>query len=165
VQTDNLEYVGFWPRLGASIIDILLQLMITLALTFMFYGRLAASPPGQFFGGFADLVINYMLPAAIVIAFWVCLGATPGKMAMSAQIVDADSGERLTTGQSVIRYLGYIVSAVPFGVGFLWVAFDRKKQGWHDKMANSVVVRPRGQEPVRFAGPKGGDSGRIEPGL
>jgi uncharacterized RDD family membrane protein YckC len=162
VQTGNLEYVGFWPRLGASIIDILLQLVVTLPLTFIVYGRFFAAP-GQFFSGFADFVINYMLPATAVIAFWVYLGATPGKMAMSAQIVDADSGERLTPGQSVIRYLGYIVSAIPFGVGFLWVAFDRKKQGWHDKMANSVVVRPSGKEPVRFDEKREMAADRIEP--
>jgi uncharacterized RDD family membrane protein YckC len=43
---------------------------------------------------------------------------------------------------------------IPFCVGFIWIAFDRRKQGWHDKMANSVVVRPVGTERVRFASNK-----------
>lgn len=100
--------------------------------------------------GLGDFVINLVLPAAVVIAFWVYMGATPGKMAMSARIVDADTGAPLTTTQSVIRYLGYFVSLVQFGVGYIWIAFDRRKQGWHDKMANSVVVRPAEKEPVKF---------------
>jgi uncharacterized RDD family membrane protein YckC len=144
----NLEYVGFWPRFGATLIDVLLQLVVTLPLTYLVYGRISA--PGQFFMGVGDLLINLVMPAVLVIALWVHLGATPGKLAMSARIVDADTGAPLSTTQSVIRYLGYFVSLIPFGVGYLWIAFDRRKQGWHDKMANSVVVRPSGKEPVTF---------------
>jgi uncharacterized RDD family membrane protein YckC len=100
--------------------------------------------------GFADVVINFVLPAGAVIALWVYKSATPGKLAMSARVVDADTGLPLSTSSAVIRYLGYFVSAIPLGVGYFWVAFDRKNQGWHDKMANSVVVRPAGKERVRF---------------
>ena len=71
-------------------------------------------------------------------------------MATSARIVEADAGAPLTTTQSVIRYLGYIVSFITFGVVYFWIAFDRRKQGWHDKMANSVAIRAAGNEPVRF---------------
>ncbi|MGA7985503.1 MAG: RDD family protein [Burkholderiales bacterium] len=39
-----------------------------------------------------------------------------------------------------IRFLGYFVSIVPLGLGFLWIAFDRKKRGWHDLIAGTVVV-------------------------
>lgn len=159
---DNLEYVGFWARFGAAIIDILLQLFITMPLMFAVYGRIWA-PPGQFVMGFAEVVINYIIPAVIVIAFWVYMGATPGKMAMSARIVDADTGAPLTTWMAIVRYVGYFVSMIPFGVGFLWVAFDRRKQGWHDKMANSVVVRPSGKEPVKFGGQRDWKGDRVEP--
>ena len=100
------------------------------------------------------MFINLVLPAIAVIALWVRYGATPGKMALSAKIVDADTGEPLTMGASLVRYLGYFVSMLPFCVGFIWIAFDRRKQGWHDKMANSVVVRPVGTERVRFAASK-----------
>ena len=62
-------------------------------------------------------------------------------MAISARVVDAKTGGRLTVGQSIGRYLGYFVSTIPFGLGLLWVAFDPKKQGWHDKLAGTVVVR------------------------
>lgn len=166
MNTDNLEYVGFWPRVGASCIDILLQLAITAPLTYAIYGRYT-SPAGHFMGP-ADLMINFILPAIAVIALWMRFGATPGKMAMSAKIVDADTGEPLTIGMSVVRYLGYFVSAIPCGVGFFWIGFDQRKQGWHDKMANSVVIRPAGTEQVRFTAKRdwrdgSGGSGPKEP--
>jgi uncharacterized RDD family membrane protein YckC len=150
MKTENLEYVGFWPRVGASLIDILVQLAVTAPLTYAVYGQYTT--PGAHFLGKADFLINFVLPAVVVILLWVRFGATPGKMAMSARIVDADTGAPLTTGMSVLRYAGYFVSMIPFCVGFIWIAFDRRKQGWHDKMANSVVIRPAGTESVRFIG-------------
>jgi uncharacterized RDD family membrane protein YckC len=150
VKSQELEYVGFWPRVGASLIDTLLQLAVTMPIIYVIYGRL--SVPGRTFMGTGDFFISFVFPAIAVMAFWVYKSATPGKLAMSARVVDADTGTALSVKQSVIRYLGYVVSLIPFGVGFLWVAFDRRKQGWHDKMANSVVVRPSGKEAVRFQG-------------
>jgi uncharacterized RDD family membrane protein YckC len=165
MNTENLEYVGFWPRVGATVIDILVQLAITAPITYAVYGRY--SEPSHFMGP-ADLLINLVIPSAAVIALWMRFGATPGKMAMSAKIVDADTGEPLTMGASIIRYLGYIVSMIPFFVGFIWIGFDRRKRGWHDKMANSVVIRPAGTEKVSFAAKKdwrdgSGPAGPKEP--
>jgi uncharacterized RDD family membrane protein YckC len=78
--------------------------------------------------------------------------ATPGKMLFSLQIVKADTGAALTLKESVIRYFGYYLAAIPLFIGFFWVAFDKRKQGWHDKIAGTVVVRrkQRGTETVRF---------------
>jgi uncharacterized RDD family membrane protein YckC len=148
---EDWEYVGFWARTVAGIIDLILQLIITAPLTIAVYGQFM-SPDGRMFRGTADFVINAVLPAVAVIAFWIWRGATPGKLAMSARVVDADSGDSLSPGQAVLRYFGYILSALPFGVGFLWVGLDRKKQGWHDKLAGTVVIRPAGSERVRFGG-------------
>jgi uncharacterized RDD family membrane protein YckC len=80
----------------------------------------------------------YMLP------FWFRYSTTPGKMLFRLEIRDATNGERMTRRQSVRRFLGYIVSALPLTLGFIWVLFNRKKQGWHDLIANTVViVKPR----------------------
>ena len=58
-----------------------------------------------------------------------------------------------TLRQLVIRYLGYYVSTIPLGLGLIWVAFDARKQGWHDKMAGTVVVRSRRHSaPALFEG-------------
>jgi uncharacterized RDD family membrane protein YckC len=69
--------------------------------------------------------------------------ATPGKMAIGARVVDATTGGAPSTRQLVIRYLGYYVSTIPLLLGLIWVAFDPRKQGWHDKLAGTVVVRPK----------------------
>ena len=92
------------------------------------------------------------MPAVTVILFWLYKQATPGKMAVSARVVDARTGNSLTVGQSIGRYLAYFVAILPLFLGIIWVAFDPRKQGWHDKLAGTVVVRPkqRGPESVRF---------------
>jgi uncharacterized RDD family membrane protein YckC len=148
MRTD-LEYVGFWARAGAALVDILLQAMLIAPVTYALYGS-ASSSSNDLFQGPADIVINLVLPAVAVIAFWVFKGATPGKMAIRARIVDAATGEPMSKRQAVLRYVGYFVSALSMGIGYLWVAFDRRKQGWHDKIAGTVVVRRAGKEPVRF---------------
>jgi uncharacterized RDD family membrane protein YckC len=77
--------------------------------------------------------------------------ATPGKMVIGAKIVNARTGRQPSTGQLIGRYFAYYISLIPLGLGYLWVAWDPKKQGWHDKLAGTVVVRPiRRTEPVKF---------------
>ncbi len=93
--------------------------------------------------GVLAFFINWIAPALAVILFWWFRGATPGKMVVDAVIVDAHTFRHPTNWQLVGRYLGYFVSTVPFGLGLIWVAFDPRKQGWHDKMANTVVIRKR----------------------
>ena len=60
-------------------------------------------------------------------------------------------GAKPSTGQLIGRYFGYYVSTIPLFLGFVWVAFDPRKQGWHDKLAGTVVVREkhRAPEPVQ----------------
>jgi uncharacterized RDD family membrane protein YckC len=160
----DLEYVGFWPRVGASLIDTLLIALICWPLMTYVYGS-AYWNSTAFIKGPADLLISWVLPAVAIVLFWVSRQATPGKMALGARIVDAQTGEAPGTGQLIARYLGYYVSTIPLLLGFVWVAFDPRKQGWHDKMAGTVVVRARkrGPEPVRFR-PKESEH-RIEPRL
>jgi len=137
-----IEYAGFWIRVGAAIIDTLLLLMITFPLLVAIYGwdYFDAEVTG-FIAGPADVLISWVLPAIAVILFWVYRQATPGKMVLSLRIQDAHTGGGLSWGQSVGRYLGYFLSTLPLGLGLIWVAFDKKKQGWHDKLAHTVVVK------------------------
>jgi uncharacterized RDD family membrane protein YckC len=151
MNESDVEYAGFWIRVGASIIDSLLIMVITFPLLISIYGW-------DYFGsekmiaGPADFLISWILPFVAVVWFWMQRQATPGKAALSLRVVDADSGNNLSIGQSIGRYLGYFVSTIPLGLGLVWVGFDRKKQGWHDRLANTVVVRAKnhGPEPVRF---------------
>jgi uncharacterized RDD family membrane protein YckC len=134
------HYAGFWIRVLASLIDTVLILFIVMPLLLAIYGK------GYFFSeswiqGFWDLMLNYLLPAIAVIAFWIYKSATPGKMALGMKIVDATTGQKPSAAQCVGRYFAYYVSILPFCLGLIWVAFDQRKQGWHDKLVGTVVVK------------------------
>ncbi|EAW3106662.1 RDD family protein, partial [Salmonella enterica] len=92
------------------------------------------------------------VPAVLTVILWRGFQATPGKMALRLRVLDAESGCPASTGQYIGRYLGYFVSTVPLGLGFFWIAFDRRKQGWHDKLAGTVVVRNIRIPYVKFRG-------------
>ena len=155
VVAEELEYVGFWPRVGAALIDTVLLLVICVPLVTLVYGR-AYWTSDAFLQGPVDFLINWLLPAIAVIVFWTYRQATPGKIAIAARIVDAETGGKPSTRQLVIRYLGYYVSTLPLMAGIVWVAFDPRKQGWHDKLAGTVVVRPRHRGPARVNFPQQG---------
>jgi uncharacterized RDD family membrane protein YckC len=137
------EYVGFWARVGAAIIDTILMMIICAPLVTWIYGKDYWLGVGGFIAGPADFVVNWLLPAIAVILFWVYRQATPGKMAIGAKIVDAKTLGKPSTGQLIGRYLAYYVSIIPFFLGLIWVGIDAKKQGFHDKLAGTVVIRGR----------------------
>jgi hypothetical protein len=76
-------------------------------------------------------------------------------MAIHARIVDARTLGRPSLGQLIGRYAGYTVSVLPLGFGLVWVGWDPRKQGWHDKLAGTVVVRQ----------PRASGSGRAAPSV
>ncbi|QBB72012.1 RDD family protein [Pseudolysobacter antarcticus] len=155
MQDQDLEYVGFWPRVGASILDTIILMLITGPLLIAIYGwSYFTAQSKSLIAGPADFLISWVFPAIAVILFWSYRQATPGKMVIAARVVDAETGRSLSIAQSIGRYLAYFVAMLPLFLGVIWIAFDPKKQGWHDKLAGTVVVRSRhrGPEPVRFRG-------------
>jgi uncharacterized RDD family membrane protein YckC len=90
--------------------------------------------------GWRDFLFQTALPAAAVILCWRFFGATPGKLAVHAKVVDARTGGAPSTARLVGRYLAYFISAFPLFLGFAWIAIDRRRQGWHDKIAGTLVV-------------------------
>lgn len=91
------------------------------------------------------IIINNLLQAVslglYILPFWFKKKNTPGKMLMRIEIRDAATYELMTRKQAVGRFLGYMISGIPFTLGFLWMAFSKKKQCWHDKMAGTIVVK------------------------
>lgn len=152
MESIELEYVGFWARVGAALIDSVLVGLIIWPLLTAVYGSEYWTAT-DFINGPIDFLVSWVLPAIAVIAFWTTKQATPGKMAVSARIVDAETGSAPGAGQLIVRYFGYFISMFPLSLGIFWVGFDRRKQGWHDKLAGTVVVRPeaRGPQPVVFS--------------
>ncbi len=136
----QVEYAGFWIRTAAAIIDSILLLMVLGPLLTAIYGADYWVGEQLFFGTW-DFLLNYILPAVAVIMFWVYKSATPGKMITKIEIVDAETGGKARTGQLIGRYFGYYVSMIPLFLGIIWVGFDKRKQGWHDKLAGTLVVK------------------------
>lgn len=135
-----MVYVGFWARVLATIIDSIIIVAITYPALYAIYGK-SYFMESSFIAGAADFLLSYVFPAIAVILFWVYRSATPGKMAVGAVIVDAKTGGAPSKGRLIGRYFAYYLSTIAFFLGFLWVAWDERKQGWHDKLAGTVVVK------------------------
>jgi len=155
MDPSEFEYAGFWIRVWAALIDTVLLMLVTTPLLGALYGW-ETGFEAHVRTGFrpTEFVVTWLLPALAVLVFWRYRSATPGKMVIHARIVDARTGEPPSLGQLIGRYLGYFVSTFPFCLGLIWVGIDARKQGWHDKLARTVVIRSkrRGAEPVRFEG-------------
>jgi uncharacterized RDD family membrane protein YckC len=140
VSAPEVRYAGFWIRLAAALIDSVLITVIILPLLYWVYGVEYFRPDAPFIKGAADVLLNYVLPLAAAVVFWFYRAATPGKMLLSLRIVDARTLGKLSLQQCLVRSLAYLVSILPLGLGFVWIARDARKQGWHDKLAGTVVV-------------------------
>jgi uncharacterized RDD family membrane protein YckC len=135
------DFAGFWIRFAANLIDDL----FILGLTFLIFNpirRALGYEPGSL--SFVDLVefivdMLYM----ILLTWW--SGQTLGKMIMGIRVVSArHTRGSLTLGQVLLReVIGKLLSLIVLGLGYLWVAWSGKKQGWHDMIAKTYVVRER----------------------
>ena len=123
-----LEYAGFWIRLGAGVIDLLILGAFVGVLAYFFPAPAIWLTTGIF------VSIIYWL------GFWVWRGQTPGKMAVGIKVIRTDSSP-VKWQCAVRRCLGYVISAITLFIGFIWVAFDGRKQGVQDKIADTYVVK------------------------
>ena len=88
-------------------------------------------------------LIQIVVMGLIVVISWWRFQTTPGKWLLGLRLVDSKSFGNVTVGQSIRRYLGYMVSLPPMLIGLAWLSLDKKKQAWHDKMAGTLVVTRR----------------------
>lgn len=116
----NLPRVGFWLRLAALLIDLILV--------------------GAIFGPMGAEEFIPLLLAAYAAAMWKTKGTTIGGIICNLRVVRLDD-RPLDWATAIVRALGCFLSIVIGGLGFLWVIFDDQKQSWHDKIAGTTVVR------------------------
>ncbi|MDD5153585.1 MAG: RDD family protein [Desulfovibrionales bacterium] len=147
-----LQRAGFWQRLLAFSFDCCL---IHLIMLFFLLGTAIAVKTSLDCGsGFSwpsalQLLGTLFLPFQLAMLLTVITyftffhgytGQTPGKQLFGLKVVHT-SGLPLTFGQAFLRWVGYILSSAPLNLGFLWVAIDKNKQGWHDKITDTYVIR------------------------
>ncbi len=138
----KIEPAGFWIRLGAYIVDnvLITLLSIVLGVVFMLLFGVGRNPMALASLGPLFYLISLFLPFAYFIYYLGKRGYTPGKGFLGLQVIRQD-GTGISYGDATIRTFSYILSSLPFNLGFLWIAFDRAKQGWHDKIAKTQVIR------------------------
>lgn len=95
-------------------------------------------------GKMSELLLNSTLQLVTLLVAsaicWKLWSATPGKMLLRMKIVDADTQQPMTDRQILLRCFGYILSCSVFFLGIFWISFNKRHQGWHDKIANTVVI-------------------------
>ena len=152
----GLKYAGFWIRFLAYVIDVLIVGVPFGALFFVIFFATgaqltcsnSAGVPGSVHcnfgaGGWLIPVLDLLalaVSATYFTYFW-HRGSTLGQRLLGLRVVDASSGGQITVGRAAGRFLGFLVSAWVVYIGLIWAAFDARKQGWHDKMASTFVVR------------------------
>ena len=135
----EIRYAGFWSRTFATVIDSIWLYGIIYTILWFLIGPDIFNPDASY--TMTQFIIEWVIPLIVVMAFWIVKSATPGKMLFQMRIVDAESFQPVSPARLLVRYLAYFISMLPLGLGFLWVAWDKKKQGWHDKIARTVIVR------------------------
>ena len=136
---ESYELAGTFVRLVAMIIDGFLVMLLLMAAFFIL----------ALLGGDGSVSILQAVCLAIPVGyhwyFWTRRdGQTPGKFALSIRVIKAD-GTRISDTDAVIRAIGYQVSSICFGLGYIWAIFDKNNQTWHDKLARTYVVNKNRQ--------------------
>jgi uncharacterized RDD family membrane protein YckC len=152
--TDAYYRAGFWLRFVAFTIDTVILGVFSFLLLIL--GVVLTTPGGElsnfdfeFEGSFAlfPLWLSGVITAAA--AYFTILhsdyGQTIGKSLLGLEVCTPD-GEALSYSQALFRWLAYGASAAFFGLGFLWVALNPAKRGWHDLLANTIVITPKEEE-------------------
>ena len=135
---------GFWIRLLAWVIDSIVVYVITIGLAPLF---------GRTFGdGAEDLLLGDSYGVLDVVNVALSLlyytfttgrwGQTVGKAVLGLKVVRRDD-TRVSYWRSFARWWAYLVSAFPFGLGFVAIALSSQKLGVHDWLSDTRVVRTR----------------------
>lgn len=144
-QTEqHYAYAGFWVRVVATLIDVLIISIVLFPLVYglMLMGVVSDDWASPYNGNdFLWDTLSSLAQGIFTVFCWLKFAGTPGKRLLKLKVLDEKTGNPLTLGQAVLRYIAYLPAIFVLFLGLIWVAFDGKKQGWHDKIAKTVVVK------------------------
>jgi uncharacterized RDD family membrane protein YckC len=148
-QSGQIRLASFWIRLVAAFIDGII-VSIALIVFFLVLGLVVGvaalatgSAPDTSDNPTIEALVDFIyfaLYAGYFIYFW-GMGQTPAMRIFGIFVADATTGGPIGFSRAAIRFAGYVLSQLACYVGLIWAAFDARKQGWHDKFANSIVVQ------------------------
>jgi uncharacterized RDD family membrane protein YckC len=129
---------GFWQRVGAQILDVLILAVPSIILVLLL-----------------DQVVGQILSTVLSLAYFAYFeggptGQTIGKRVLGIRVIDIRAGGPIGYGRAVVRWLVESIFSWIFLLGYLWMLWDREKQTWQDKAASSVVV-PVDAYPIQAA--------------
>ncbi|MRR16966.1 MAG: RDD family protein [Deltaproteobacteria bacterium] len=150
------KFAGFWRRFVAYTIDGFIVSVVFIILAVIsgiafFTGAMSGKPSvwisqmndPQYLGSIGIAIAGFytLLFIAYFTYFQGLGGRTPGKKLLGLQVVSVD-GRPISFGVAFLRSVGYLVSSLLFTIplGYIWAAFDKRKQAWHDKIAGTVVI-------------------------
>jgi len=149
---NHTHYGGFWRRTIAFLIDKVALSLISMILLFIASLFLGLGFPFDLSINISEVITGTFLLSYYGTTIFLNMlyftyfhgttGQTPGKKILGLKVIQK-TGNEMTLGLAFLRWVGYIISGLVFNLGFLWVAFDRKKQGWHDKIAATYVINLR----------------------
>jgi uncharacterized RDD family membrane protein YckC len=135
-------YGGFWVRVLAFILDGIVLGVLTSALgPLAGTGTVVQTTDGRFVVDYGANALGTLVGLVYMVGFWAWRGQTPGMIPFNMRVVRASDGTKPDLVVGLLRYVGLIISFVVIFIGVIWVAFDSRKQGWHDKIAGTLVVR------------------------
>lgn len=144
-ESAEVKYAGFWIRFLAGVIDFIIIGLVTTPILKMIFpteaeiGRLSNGLYGFNTTGTAGVVqiIIFALYASLMICQF---GSTLGKMVVKIKVTDI-TGRKVSLPKALLREtVGKLLSAFGIFIGFIWAGFDPRKQGWHDKIAGTLVI-------------------------
>ncbi|WP_089729581.1 RDD family protein [Candidatus Thiosymbion oneisti] len=136
------RFGGFWIRVGASFIDIVVLLIPVLLISFLFRAVTPATDE-------MEIVVVELMDAILnIIVYWIYFAAlhssswqaSVGKKVVNLKVVDKN-GNRISFGRATGRYFASFISALILGIGYMMVGWTKRKQGLHDMMAGTLVIK------------------------
>ena len=151
------QFGGFWRRSLAYMVDKFILYLISLILFLVGLSAMglggvslwSIAMTGDLPRGTGLFMAIYLVTASLMdmiyfIWFHGTVGRTLGKRFFGLRVIRV-SGEKMTLGIAFLRWVGSLISGIFFFLGFIWIAFDNRKQGWHDKIAATLVVHVRNE--------------------
>ena len=144
---DPERLAGVFRRYCATVVDGILLCLVAVPITgfaaTVIWNKLEPTPSVLLVLGLFT-VVTYVASLAYI-AYWLIQigrGSSPGKHLLGVRVISLETGEPAGFWQMMLREIvGKFVSQAIFGLGYLWAIWDEQHQGWHDKIAGTVVVR------------------------
>jgi uncharacterized RDD family membrane protein YckC len=142
-----VRFASHGARLVAYLVDgILVAVLVTIVAVLLSFGvaafAIARADALAVLSGVLVVVAVFAVSLGYFPWFWVKGGATPGMRIFNLRVVRDRDGGPIGWGEALLRLVGFWVSSLVFYLGFAWILIDKRRRGWHDLIAGTVMVQP-----------------------